>query len=230
MGICWSSSPPPQLGKFLFKWSIFASSFLSIGIVSHIHSDFQGDLKRLTASTLTMKTRIYEVRKGETFHHDLPKWASGSSILHNLPKSSENIDETLLGKQKNLIFSMPIYLSFPLLKTTTSREERSTCHTVAVPLHRSTISAKSHPNFLQNLAFESLFQRYFIYSPSYQEMLYCTNLNLAVKLKTIVLLCQLTSFQTDPKLVWIIGNLRLDKFVYHGGWGVLIDLWKMNFL
>ena len=130
----------------------------------------------------------------------------------------------------NLIFSMPIYLSFPLLKTTTSREERSTCYTVAVPLHRSTISAKNYANFLQNLAFESLFHRYFIYSPSYQEMLYCTNLNLAVKLKTIVLLCQVTSFLTDPKLVWIIGNLRLDKFVYHGGWGVLIYLWKLNFL
>ena len=73
-----SSSPPPQLGKFLFKWSIFPSSFLKGSIVSHIHSDFQGDLKRLTASTLTMKTRIYEDTKGEPFQRDLPKCASGN--------------------------------------------------------------------------------------------------------------------------------------------------------
>ena len=44
-------------------------------------------------------------------------------------------------KIKNLIFSRQIYVSFQLLKKTTkSREERSTCHTVAVLLHRSTIS------------------------------------------------------------------------------------------
>jgi len=49
----------------------FPSSFLKVGIVSHIHSDFQRDLKRLTASTLTMKTRIYEDTKGEPFQRDL---------------------------------------------------------------------------------------------------------------------------------------------------------------
>ena len=75
-------SPPLQLGKFLFKWSIFPSSCLKVGIVSHIHSDFQGDLKRLTASNLTMKTRIYEDTKGEPFQRDLQKCASGNSILH----------------------------------------------------------------------------------------------------------------------------------------------------
>ena len=61
-------------------------------------------------------------------------------------------------------------------------------------------------------------------------MVYCTDLNLPIKLKTIVLLFQVTPSQTDPKLVWIIGNLRLDKLVYHVGMGtVLIDLWRMKF-
>ena len=44
---------------------------------------------------------------------------------------------------------------------------------------------------------------------SYQEMVYCTNLNLPIKLKAIVLLFQVTPFQTDPKLVWIIRNKYL---------------------
>ena len=39
---------------------------------------------------------------------------------------------------------------------------------------------------------------------SYQEMVYCTDLNLPIKLKAIVIL-----FQTDPKLVWIIRNKYL---------------------
>jgi len=50
-------------------------------------------------------------------------------------------------------------------------------------------------------------------------MVYCTDLNLPIKLKTIVLLFQVTPSQTDPKLVCIIGNLRLDKRVYHVGMG-----------
>jgi len=36
--------------------------------------------------------------------------------------------------------------------------------TVAIPLHRSTILAKNHPNFLQNPAFDSLFHRHFSFS------------------------------------------------------------------
>ena len=44
---------------------------------------------------------------------------------------------------------------------------------------------------------------------SYQEMVFCTNLNLPIKLKAIVLLFQVTPFQTDPKLVWIIRNKYL---------------------
>ena len=68
--------------SFCSSGRFFSSSFLKVGIVSHIHSDFQGDLKRLTASTLTMKTRLYEYTKGEPFQRDLPKCASGNSILH----------------------------------------------------------------------------------------------------------------------------------------------------
>ena len=66
-----------------------------------------------------------KLEKEEIFHYDLPKWptwASRSSILHNLPNKNKN------------------YLSFRLLKTTKSREERSTCYTVSVPLHLCTIS------------------------------------------------------------------------------------------
>ena len=141
MGSCWSSSRPPQLGKFLFKWSSFPSSLLKVGIMSHIHSDFQGDLKRLTAYTLTMKTRICEVRKGETFYDDLPKWASGSSTLHNLPKSSHKIwMKRYLGNKKSDLQQVNLPFLSAVTKLTKSREGRSTCHTVAVPLHRSTIS------------------------------------------------------------------------------------------
>ena len=61
-------------------------------------------------------------------------------------------------------------------------------------------------------------------------MLYYTNLNLPIKLKTIVLLFQVTPFQTETKLVRIMGNLRLDKLVHHGRWGVLIDLSRIKFL
>ena len=64
-------------------------------------------------------------------HHDLPKWPkreSGSSILHNLPNKNKTSD--------------PQHVNLPFLSAVKnkSREERSTCYTVSVRLHRSTIS------------------------------------------------------------------------------------------
>ena len=66
-------------------------------------------------------------------HHDLPKWPkreSGSSILHNLPNKNKNKT------------SDPQHVNLPFLSAVKnkSREERSTCYTVSVRLHRSTIS------------------------------------------------------------------------------------------
>ena len=51
----------------------------------------------------------------------------------------------------------------------------------------------------------------------YQEMVYCTDLNLLINVKTIVPWFQVTPTQTKPKLVLIIGNLGLAN---RGGGGL----------
>ena len=50
-------------------------------------------------------------------------------------------------------------------------------------------------------------------------MVYCTDLNLLINVKTIVPWLQVTPAQTKPKLVSIIGNLGRDKLV-NGGVGM----------
>ena len=75
----------------------------------------------------------------------MPKRASGSSILHNLPNKSKTSDL----QHVNLPFLSAVKNNLP-------REERSTCYASSL--------YKNHPNFLQfsNFLFESFFDKYFI--------------------------------------------------------------------
>ena len=55
-------------------------------------------------------------------------------------------------------------------------------------------------------------------------MVYCTDLNLLINVRTIVPWFQVTPTQTKPKLVLIIGNLGLASRGGRGGWEFYIVL------
>ena len=100
-------------------------------VVDEKEQGFQGFGHRVNRFTFDADFFVLLYMKLEKEKYSImPKRASGSSILHNLPKNK--------GKTPDLQHVNLPFLS--AVKNNPPREERSTCYTVSVPLHRSTIS------------------------------------------------------------------------------------------
>ena len=79
---CLFHSLSPQLAAFTSDVLSLPRSFLKVDIVAHKYSNFQLNLKRLTASFFVMKTREKRSAKVATFNRERPEVNKRRLILH----------------------------------------------------------------------------------------------------------------------------------------------------